>query len=166
MPFYYTLYHQQYAWAFALFMLAGFSDGLDGFLARKLNCISQFGAIADPIADKLLTLSSFVILYYLQKVPYWLVFIVIFKDVYVVSGVIMLRFKLGQINYASTHMSKVNTALQIAFIAYALFELAYFNVIPEPWLDLACLLLVATSLLTMVTYTWSASQLLTREVQA
>src|SRR3979409_886723 len=93
LPFFLILIaYDHYRWALLLLVIAGLSDGIDGLLARKLNQRSSLGAYLDPIADKLLLSSSFVILAFKSKIAWWLTIIVLSRDVLilVVAAVIIL----------------------------------------------------------------------------
>src|SRR3979490_2585047 len=74
--------YEHYRWALAVLVVAGLSDGIDGLLARKLNQRSSLGAYLDPIADKLLLSSSFVILAMANKIAWWLTTMVLSRDVF------------------------------------------------------------------------------------
>src|SRR5256714_14247197 len=85
--------YEQYKWALLVLVVAGLSDGIDGLLARKLNQRSALGAYLDPIADKLLLSSSFVILAFEKKVAWWLTIIVLSRDVLILVvavGIILI----------------------------------------------------------------------------
>src|SRR5262249_34603197 len=84
--------YDQYRWALLVLVIAGLSDGIDGLLARKLNQKSSIGAYLDPIADKLLLSSSFVILAFKHQIAWWLTIIVLSRDVLLltVAAVIIL----------------------------------------------------------------------------
>jgi len=69
-----------FGWALALFLLAGFSDGLDGYLAKRFDWHTRLGALLDPVADKLLVASLFITLAYTQDIPVWLAAVVILRD--------------------------------------------------------------------------------------
>ena len=73
--------YEQYKWALLVQVLAGLSDGIDGLLARSLNQRSALGAYLDPIADKLLLSSSFIILAFKQKLAWWLTILVLSRDI-------------------------------------------------------------------------------------
>src|SRR5580693_1356824 len=93
LPFFLILIsYEQYKWALLIQVLAGLSDGIDGLLARTLNQRSTLGAFLDPIADKLLLSSSFLILAFKQKLAWWLTIIVLSRDVLIliVAVVILL----------------------------------------------------------------------------
>src|SRR5881275_3675715 len=73
--------YEKYKWALLILVIAGFSDGIDGLIARKFNQRSSLGAYLDPIADKLLLSSSFIILAMAKKVAWWLTIMVLSRDV-------------------------------------------------------------------------------------
>lgn len=138
-------------------MIAGISDSLDGLLARRLHCTSRLGAILDPIADKALILSSFTVMYSLKQIPFGLLMIVLLKDFIIGLGIFTLSTLGISIEFKPTFISKLNTCCQLALIAFALFELAYFNILPEPWFDIAMMMVVVLNLLTIISYvllTW------------
>lgn len=106
-------------WALGLFILAGLSDAVDGWLARR-GAASALGAVLDPIADKALLVSMFVTLAWMDVLPALLVILLVFRDVVIVGGVIVLAV-LGQPPRIRPLMiAKVNTALQIVLVALAL----------------------------------------------
>lgn len=152
LPFYVTFYHKQYEFSFACFLLAGFSDGLDGLLARRMHSASKFGAIVDPIADKLFILSAFGIMCYMRQLPLWLLSIVIVKELITVVGVSFVWSQLRDLSFKATTISKCNTALQIGLLTYVLFELAYFTLLPAEAFFYACCLVALTSVLTIFSY--------------
>src|SRR5687768_2499072 len=80
-PLIFAVANQHFTLAFYLFLLAGVSDGLDGFLARRFNWSSRFGSIADPIADKLLLTIMLIVLTSLRWIPVWLLVLVVARDV-------------------------------------------------------------------------------------
>lgn len=106
--------------AFWLFVLAGLSDAVDGFIAKRFNRRSKLGALLDPIADKALLVSMFVTLGISHVLPNWLVILVVFRDLLIVGG-FMLAVALTQpIRWEPLVISKLNTALQIALVAAVL----------------------------------------------
>jgi cardiolipin synthase len=106
--------------AFGLFVAAGISDALDGWLARVTHTRSQLGAILDPIADKALLVSVYVTLAAVGGLPDWLAILVVFRDLVIVGGVLVL-WLLGQTpNIQPLFISKLNTTLQIGLAALAL----------------------------------------------
>lgn len=111
--------------AFVMFVIAGVSDGVDGFIARHYNQQSELGAYLDPIADKLLLVSVFIMLAILGYLPQWLVVLVVSRDVLIVIAVILSSLMTRPVQVNPLFVSKANTALQIALASVVLAELAF-----------------------------------------
>jgi len=106
--------------AFLAFIGAGISDGVDGWLARVRNARSALGALLDPVADKALLVSVYVTLAAIGTLPDWLAILVVFRDVVIVGGILVL-WLLGQPPAIRPLLvSKLNTVLQIGLAALAL----------------------------------------------
>ena len=111
--------------AFVLFVLAGLSDAVDGYLAKRLDMATELGAYLDPIADKALIVSIYVTLGISGEVPRPLVILVVSRDIMIV-GAVMLAWLLGKPIAAKPLMiSKINTAAQIAFAGLVLASLGF-----------------------------------------
>jgi len=106
--------------AFIIFLLAGISDGVDGFLARRLGLDSELGALLDPIADKALLSSVMVLLAWLGLLPVWLAVLVVGRDVMIIAGYGLLWLLGLRPPIAPLLVSKLNTFAQIALAATAL----------------------------------------------
>ncbi len=123
-----ALYYQKFALALAIFVAAGVTDGIDGFLARRFNQGSQLGQILDPIADKLLLVTSFVTLSMpaiIPKanhlpVPFWVTAAVISRDVFIVVGAAAINVVTGFRRFRPSWLGKANTVVQIAAITIIL----------------------------------------------
>ncbi len=112
-------------WAFIVFVLAGVSDGIDGFLARQFNMGSALGAYLDPLADKALLVSIYVTFAVLNEIPVWLPILVVSRDV-LISGGVLLAWMLGvPIRMHPRAVSKLNTLAQITLAALVLGDLAF-----------------------------------------
>ena len=111
---------EAYGAAFAAFVVAGASDGLDGYLARRFNWRTKLGAYLDPLADKALLVSVYVTLGFLKELPAWLVIIVVSRDVLIVGAVLLSRLLDHPVKVAPLMVSKVNTAAQIVFVVVVL----------------------------------------------
>lgn len=109
-----------YGWALALFWLAGFSDGLDGYLAVRFGWTTRLGGLLDPAADKLLITGLFVTLAVTGDIPVWLAAVVILRDVVIVVGALAYNFIVKPVPGEPTHISKLNTALQMIFVLFVL----------------------------------------------
>jgi len=110
-------------------MLASLSDGLDGFIARRFNWVTTLGAMLDPIGDKLLMTTSYLLLGWLGDLPVWLVALVILRDVIIVIGAVFYRFLVGEIVFEAMFVSKLNTVLQIVLVVVTLAMLSGFNLV-------------------------------------
>ena len=111
--------------AFILFVIAGISDGLDGYLAKKYGWQTELGAYLDPLADKALLVSIFVVLGLHSHVPMWLVIAVVSRDILIVGG-IMLTWMLNRpIEVHPLLISKINTVGQIILAATVLGGLGF-----------------------------------------
>jgi cardiolipin synthase len=120
--------------AFWLFIAAGISDGVDGYLAKTLGQSSALGAYLDPIADKTLLVGVYLTLGHAGYLPNWLVIMVVFRDLIIVGGIILLHIYTDGVRVRPLLISKVNTAAQIALIALILTELGLgmnLKVLPE-----------------------------------
>jgi cardiolipin synthase (CMP-forming) len=106
--------------AFLLFVAAGISDAVDGFLAKRFGMASELGAYLDPLADKTLLVSIYVSLGITRDVPAWLVILVVSRDIMIV-GAVLLSWLLGQpLAIKPLLVSKLNTGAQIVFAALVL----------------------------------------------
>ena len=119
----YLLMQSAYLAAFLLFLLAGISDALDGYIAKRFNRVTQLGAILDPIADKALLVGVYITLGLQGILPNWLVVLVVFRDAMIVGGVILLFLYRLEVRMRPLLISKINTAAQIALAAAVLAEL-------------------------------------------
>ena len=115
---------QRYGAALCLFMAAGITDVIDGVLARLTDSKSDLGATLDPLADKLLLVSSFVILTWLHAVPPWLLILVLTRDVVILGGYLAIYFFSTPMEVAPTLVSKLNTFNEMFTIGFALLTLA------------------------------------------
>jgi len=106
--------------AFWLFVAAGLSDAIDGFIAKRFDQRSRLGALLDPIADKALLVSMYVTLGVAGHLPNWLVILVVFRDVLIVGGFLLVTALAHAMRWEPLFISKLNTALQIALIAVVL----------------------------------------------
>jgi cardiolipin synthase (CMP-forming) len=99
--------------ALVAFIAAGVSDGVDGFIARRYNMKSELGTYLDPVADKLLLVSVFIVLAIQGFLPLWLVAMVVFRDALIVSAVMLSTVMGNPVEMKPLFVSKANTAAQI-----------------------------------------------------
>jgi cardiolipin synthase len=114
-----------FGWALALFWLAGFSDGVDGYLAKRFDWGTRLGALLDPIADKLLVAGLFITFAYTGDIPVWLAAVVILRDVVIVAGAMAYNFLVRPVEGEPTRVSKLNTALQLLFLLFVMSRAGY-----------------------------------------
>jgi cardiolipin synthase len=114
--------HQMTA-AFLLFLLAGFSDAADGFLAKRFGWRSELGAYLDPIADKALLVSIYVTLGLAGHLPVWLVIAVVSRDILIVGAVVLSWMLSRPLSMQPLMISKANTLSQIVLAGLVLMEL-------------------------------------------
>jgi cardiolipin synthase (CMP-forming) len=144
--------------AFGLFVAAGLSDAVDGWLARNHNRASAIGAILDPLADKALLVSMFVTLAAIHVLPDFIAIIVVFRDLLIVGGVLALYVLGRPVAIRPIMISKVNTALQLLLGARALLGAGFG--ISAPIFMLALVWLVAaTTVVSGAVYVWRAAHL-------
>jgi cardiolipin synthase len=122
------LVYDMAGWAFIVFILAGITDGLDGLIARLFRQKTQLGAYLDPIADKLLLTTSFVVLStkglgLTVIIPLWLTIFVISRDVLLIASALMIALSMGHRSFKPSMVGKTTTFLQIVTILVVL----YFN---------------------------------------
>lgn len=118
------LQEQQFLISLIVFIVAGITDGLDGYIAKRYNAQTRLGAILDPLADKALLVSAYVMLSLLELIPFWLMVVVVFRDIIIVCGYLIMVLFFGSVEMQPLRVSKINTFLQIAFIVLVLSVLA------------------------------------------
>jgi cardiolipin synthase len=123
----------QFIGAFLVFLAAGISDGVDGFLARRYKLKTELGAYLDPLADKLLLVSIYVTLGFLKVLPAWLVILVASRDVLIVGAIMLSMVMAKPVSMHPLMISKVNTVGQI-LLAGAVLAVLGLNFELEPLL--------------------------------
>lgn len=141
----YTLLHGDAVAAFYLFLIAGLSDAIDGALARLLDQRTELGAWLDPLADKLLMVSVFVMLAWLGEIPDWMVFLAVTRDALIIGGFVVSTLIGNPIRVRPLFVSKANTAAQIALVVLVLSNLAFALRLDTP----ITIMLALTALLTI-----------------
>ncbi|MGJ4889607.1 CDP-alcohol phosphatidyltransferase family protein [Bradyrhizobium sp. HKCCYLR20261] len=132
--------------AFLVFVVAGVSDAVDGFLARRFNLRSELGALLDPLADKALLVSIFVTLGIWGAIPRWIVILVVSRDIMIVAAVIVSWLFDRPVAMKPLMVSKLNTAAQVGFAALVLASLS-FGFEPKPY---DAVLMVLVTVFTLV----------------
>ncbi len=143
----------EYPQALAVFVVSGLTDMLDGFLARRLRLATRIGAVLDPAADKILLVSSYVMLAFLGHIPFWLLLAVVFRDLLIVGGYLVYTSLYGAVQMHPSLLSKLNTLVQIVLVAAILIEQSQLLVVPGLTPGLIALTL-ATTAASGVHYLW------------
>jgi len=126
LPFFLILMaYEHYRWALLVLVVAGFSDGIDGLIARKFNQRSSLGAYLDPIADKLLLSSSFVVLAFKQQIAWWLTIIVLSRDVLILIVAVVIILVSGYRPFPPSIYGKLTTFFQIILVFTAVLGAAF-----------------------------------------
>ena len=153
MPVVWALLNLEYATALILFAVAGFTDALDGFLAKQFHWESRLGSILDPLADKLLLVSSFLALAWIGLIPLWLVAVVIIRDLLIIIGGVLFHYMFVQFDMAPSRISKANTFFQIIFVLVVVFYHGDFAFTPWVVEALGYIVLV-TTVMSGMDYVW------------
>jgi len=147
----------RYGLALILFFVAGFSDGVDGYLAKRFDWHTRIGALLDPIADKLLVGGVFLTMILTGMVPVWLGALVIIRDVIIVGGATAYNFLVRPVEGEPTRISKLNTALQLLFVVFVLSHAGF------GWPDQIAITIIGAGVLVTIVvsgidYVWSWSR--------
>lgn len=142
-PFASALLASEYRLALGIFFIAAASDAFDGFLARQFNWKSRLGAIADPLADKALLITAYLMLTWTDVFPLWLFALVLGRDILIVIGGLAYHYGVGRFDMEPSIPGKFNTLIQILVVLAIIVLLAGFPM--PPWVLEVGILLVAVS---------------------
>lgn len=150
-PVGWALLEERFQLGLVLFAVGGVSDALDGFLAKTFGWQTRIGGFLDPLADKLLLVTAFLSVGWVGLIPWWLVVLVILRDVVIVAGAVAFHFRVGRFEAAPTLLSKLNTGLQILLVLVVVVDRGLY---PMPaWAIPLCVALVTlTTVLSGVNY--------------
>lgn len=143
--------------AFFLFVLAGLSDAVDGWLARRMGGGNMVGAVLDPVADKALVVTMYVTLAAVNVLPDWLAILVVFRDLVIVGGWLVLVILGHGVSVRPLSVSKLNTALQIVLVAVCLL-LNGFGLTAPLVMELLIWAVAASTLASGAAYVWVAAR--------
>ena len=152
------LQEHEFQLSLLVFVVAGVTDALDGFIAKRFNASSKLGAILDPLADKALLVSSYVMLSVMELIPFWLMVVVVFRDIAIIGGFLILVLFYGSIEMKPLRSSKLNTFLQISFIALMLAALGFELETLLYYTHLMAWLILATSVWSGIGYVAAGSK--------
>ena len=122
-PIGFLLWHNRHVDAFLLMVVAGLSDALDGWLARRFGWLTKLGATLDPLADKLLVAMVFVVFTVQGHIPLWIAIIVLSRDFIIVAGAGVYKLLYEEVDIAPTFLSKANTAMQLIVLILLIISL-------------------------------------------
>jgi len=157
-PVVWAMLEQRFDVALVLFAVAGVSDGLDGYLAKHYGWQSQLGGLLDPLADKVLLVSSYLTLALIGIIPVWLVMLVILRDLVIVTGALVYHFRVTELDARPSLISKFNTFSQIVLVLAVVLDRGLWS-LPGWSIDGLIWLVMATTLASGVNYVWVWSRL-------
>lgn len=153
-PVVWAMLDDRFGLALLLFGIAGLSDAVDGYLAKRNNWSSRLGAIMDPLADKLLLVCAFVTLGWLGLIPLWLVALIILRDIMIVTGALVYHYKVEKITMEPSMVSKLNTFTQILLVFAVMFSRGI-QALPSTWIDVLLYAVVVTTVWSGLGYVWT-----------
>lgn len=156
-PFAAALLAAQYRLALAIFFIAAATDAFDGFLARQYNWKTRLGAVADPLADKALLITAYLMLTLTGVLPMWLFVLVLGRDLLIVAGGLAFHYGVGRFEMEPSLPGKLNTLVQILVVLAIIILLAGLPM--QPWvLDVGIVLVTASTVFSGGHYlvVWSA----------
>lgn len=156
-PVVWAMLNDRFGLALLLFGVAGLSDAVDGYLAKRNNWTSRMGALMDPLADKLLLVCTFVTLGWLGWIPIWLVVLVILRDLVILTGATVYHFRIERVTMEPSLLSKLNTFTQIMLVLAVMFSRGI-QELPHLWIDVLLYSVLVTTLLSGVGYVWTWSR--------
>ncbi|MCH8930823.1 MAG: CDP-alcohol phosphatidyltransferase family protein [Proteobacteria bacterium] len=152
-PVVWLLWHGDFVATLWLFFIAGFSDGLDGYLARRFGWRSRLGGILDPLADKFLMVSMFITLTLVGMIPLWLAALVVGRDLVIVIGGLVYNWLFGAVELQPTGISKINTLLQLMLVLAVVSEAGY-GWPREAWAIALGACVMVSTIVSGVDYVW------------
>jgi len=152
-PVVWMLLEQRFDIALILFAVAGISDGLDGFIAKHYGWQSRLGGLLDPLADKVLLVSSFISLALLGLIPVLLMVLVILRDLIIVTGALIYNFRVRELEAEPSLISKFNTLAQIVLVLAVVLDKGLFA-LPIGLLQWLVWLVFGTTIASGAAYVW------------
>jgi len=144
--------------ALLLFAVAGISDGLDGYLAKHFGWQSRLGGLLDPLADKVLLVSSYLTLAILGMIPMLLMLLVILRDLVIVTGALVYNFRIRELEVAPSLVSKVNTFTQILLVLVVVLDEGLIG-LPDLAIQVLIGVVFITTIASGINYVWVWSRL-------
>jgi cardiolipin synthase len=138
--FVYMLVYGHSGWALGLFVAAGLTDALDGAIARMWNQQTTLGRYLDPLADKMLLTSAFVVLAVMAWIPFWVLLIVVSRDIILLVGTVVMHLTQGEYDINPSLLGKTTTFFQLVMVVLALLMVTGVDV--APWFHAALVMVV------------------------
>ena len=154
LPIAFLIFEESYLAALVLFTLSGLSDGLDGFLARRYDWVSTFGKLIDPLADKLMMITTTIVLGVLGHFPPMLMLLIVVKDLSILGGVFSYTALAGFPKIQPNLLGKVTTATQIVLLGSVLLALGYPDSLPEAFFTVWFWVVAVMTISDGVLYLW------------
>ncbi|HIJ83151.1 MAG: CDP-alcohol phosphatidyltransferase [Magnetococcales bacterium] len=142
--------NHQMRWGLFLFIMAGVTDALDGYIAKKFLQVTELGKYLDPLADKVLLTSGFVTLTITGHIPLWITLLVVTRDLVIIAGAIVFQVITGSLKMEPLAVSKVNTLMQIILISVVMFK--EIRPLDYPMEDIMYIIVTFTTLLSGIIY--------------
>ena len=149
----YILLIGNFGGALYLIIVMGLTDAFDGFLAKKLNCVSRFGGFFDPICDKFMLISATLTLAYIGLLPVWLVSLIVARDLIIVAGGYSYYLYIKKFRANPSMLSKANTFFQLLLTVIVIYS--QINPVPAQWIEGLINIVAATTLLSGTAYVWT-----------
>lgn len=152
-PTVYFLLRGDYLLALVPFVVAGLSDALDGFLAKRFGWTSRLGSLLDPLADKFLLVSCFLVFVFIGLMPTWLFAMIVLRDLIVAFGALLYHFRVEKFNGEPPFSSKLNTTFQIVYLVMLISSQGIID-IPMGWMSIVLYAVAATTMISGLEYIW------------
>ena len=149
----YLLLRGSFDGALYLIIVMGLTDAFDGFLAKKLNCVSRFGEFFDPVCDKCMLIGTTITLAYLGLLPVWLVLLIIARDLIIVAGGYVYYSYIEKFRASPSMLSKANTFFQLLLTVIVIYS--QINFVPGQWIEGLINIVATTTLLSGIAYIWT-----------
>lgn len=154
-PVIWVLFQGHILWALILFTIAGLTDLLDGWLARRQHWATRVGGLLDAVADKILLTAVYISLWWLDSIPAWLLSMIIGRDILIILCTLLYQAQMKKLDPAPSKISKINTFMQIVLAVFGINQLGSFP-IPDALIHSMMIMVVFTIVLSTIGYikTW------------
>ena len=142
---------EQFFLALGIFFLAGISDFLDGFLARKFSWQSRFGQIADPVADKTLVVATIISLGSIDLIENWFMFMVLGRDLLIIVGVVLANYLISDYQVAPNYLGKLNTTILLLLVGVILIDAVGF-IVADLVIYWTSIIFIFTNIISLIVY--------------